>query len=305
VGRLARRFRRLRPDVVHTNSLKASVLGGIAARVVRVPCVWHVRDHVDADALPRPAVSFIRALARRVPTAIVANSESTLTSLRLPDAGGPLRVVIPDPVPDEFFLDRGTGPPANDDVVAHAEPVIGMVGRISPWKGQHVFLDAFARAFPTGGARAHVVGDALFGEEDYRDSLHEQAVRLGIADRVSFRGFRADVRAELDALDVLVHASVQAEPFGQVVVEGMAAGLAVVATDAGGPAEIVTAGRDGMLVPPDDTDALATALRALVDDPARRAELGRRARLTAERYRTDAIVPRFTALYDDIETARC
>jgi glycosyltransferase involved in cell wall biosynthesis len=150
-----------------------------------------------------------------------------------------------------------------------------------------------------------VVGEALFGEDDYRASLHRQAAALGIADRVSFRGFRSDVPAELDALDVLVHASVQTEPFGQVVVEGMAAGLAVVASDAGGPAEIITADHDGVLVAPGDVDALATALRALVDDPARRTALGRRARITAERYRTDAIVPRFTAVYAEVEATRC
>jgi glycosyltransferase involved in cell wall biosynthesis len=260
-----------------------------------VPCVWHVRDRIDADSLPRPAVAFVRALARRLPSVIVANSASTLASLRLP-AGGTQGVVIPDPLPDAFFV----APPA----APRDEPMVGLVGRLAPWKGQHVFLDAFARAFPADGARARIVGDALFGEDGYRDSLHDQAVQLGIADRVEFRGFRPDVRAELAALDVLVHASVQPEPFGQVVVEGMAAGLAVIATDAGGPAEIVDRGRDGILVPPGDVEALAAGLRSLVEDPARRDELGRRARISATRFRADAVVPRFVELYDDLRAAR-
>jgi glycosyltransferase involved in cell wall biosynthesis len=182
--------------------------------------------------------------------------------------------------------------------------VVGLVGRLAPWKGQHVFLDAFARAFPTGGVRARIVGDALFGEDAYRDSLHQQVVRLGITDRVEFRGFRSDVRAELAALDVLVHASVQPEPFGQVVVEGMAAGLPVIATDAGGPAEIIDRGVDGLLIPPDDVEALAAAMRLLVGDLARRDDLGRRARVSATRYRADAIVPRFAELYDDVGAAQ-
>jgi len=294
VVRLARRIRRLRPDVVHANSLKACIVAGIAARLARVPCVWHVRDRIDTDSLPRPAIAFVRALARRVPSAIVANSASTLASLRLPSV--PSRVVIADPLPDEFFVAPAT---ARRD-----EPVIGMVGRLAPWKGQHVFLDAFARAFPSGGVRARIVGDALFGEDEYRDSLHEQVARLGLDDRIEFRGFRTDVRAELGELDILVHASVQPEPFGQVVVEGMAAGLPVIATDAGGPAEIVDRGLDGLLVPPGDIAALAVAMRSLVDDAARRDELGCRARVSAARYRAEVIVPRFAELYDDIGTSR-
>ncbi|MDQ1431285.1 MAG: hypothetical protein QOF40_1887 [Actinomycetota bacterium] len=295
VARLARRLQRLRPDVVHANSLKACIVAGLAARLARVPCVWHVRDRIDADSLPRPAVALVRALARRVPSAIVANSEATRASLHL-RPGAVRCVVIPDPLPDEFFV---TPPEA-----ARGEPVIGLVGRLAPWKGQHVFLDAFARAFPAGGARARIVGDALFGEDEYRASLHEQVARLGIGDRVEFRGFRSDVSGELAALDVLVHASVQPEPFGQVVVEGMAAGLAVIATDAGGPTEIIDRGVDGLLVPPGDVEALAAAMRSLVDDGAQRGALGTRARVSAARYRVDVIVPRFAELYADVEAAR-
>jgi glycosyltransferase involved in cell wall biosynthesis len=83
----------------------------------------------------------------------------------------------------------------------------------------------------------------------------------------------------------------------------MAAGLAVIATDAGGPAEIIDRGVDGLLVPPDDVEALAAAMRLLADDNARRDELGRRARVSAARYRADAIVPRFAELYDDVGAA--
>jgi glycosyltransferase involved in cell wall biosynthesis len=300
VIRLARRFRTLHPDVVHTNSLKAALLAGVAARIARVPCVWHVRDLVEIESHPQPAVALVRALARRIPRAVIANSETTLASLHLPSRGGPSARVLPDVIPDAFFevRSRSTG---HDD---HHAPVVGIVGRLAPWKGQHVFLDAFARAFPHGGATARVVGDVMFGEHDYRAALHAQVARLGIADRVTFCGFRADVRAELAELDVLVHASVETEPFGQVVVEGMAAGLAVVAAGTGGPAEIVDTGVDGLLVPPGDVDALADALRALTADPERRAELGREARTSARRYRADAVIPQLLALYDDLGAPR-
>ena len=111
---------------------------------------------------------------------------------------------------------------------------VGMVGWLSPWKGQDVFLRAFALAFPNGAARARAIGSAMFGEDAYATSLTELCDELGLTGRVDFRGFQADIPAELAELDVLVHATVIPEPFGQVVVEGMAAGLPVIASHAGG-----------------------------------------------------------------------
>ncbi len=124
----------------------------------------------------------------------------------------------------------------------------------------------------------------MFGEEAYEERLHALAGELGVADRVEFRGFRDDVRAELAELDVLVHASTTPEPFGQVVLEGMAAGLPVVAAAAGGRAEIVTDGVDGLLVAPGDAAALAAALTRLAADPQLRERLGAAGRRTSLRY---------------------
>jgi glycosyltransferase involved in cell wall biosynthesis len=154
--------------------------------------------------------------------------------------------------------------------------VVGMVGRITPWKGQDVFLSAFARAFPDGAQRAVIVGSPMFGreEEQYAEGLRAQAHELGIADRVDFRGFREDVAAELAAMDVLVHASVTAEPFGQVILEGMAAGLPVVATAGGGPSEIVDHDLTGLLYPPGDSAELGRLLGLLDADQDLRARLG-------------------------------
>ena len=96
-----------------------------------------------------------------------------------------------------------------------------------------------------------LVGSAMFGEEEYEQQLIDLVGQLGISDRVDFCGFVHDVPKFLMDVDILVHASVIPEPFGQVVVEGMAAGLAVVASDAGGPAEVITHEVDGLLYPPE------------------------------------------------------
>ncbi len=147
-------------------------------------------------------------------------------------------------------------------------PLIGLVGRISPWKGQDVFLRAAAhvrRDFPE--ARFQIIGSALFGEEAYEAQMRGLAAELGLNGAVEFTGFRSDVPQLIEALDVLVHASTLPEPFGQVVVEGMAAGKPVVATDGGGVKEIIEDGRTGLLVPMGNAGAMADALLRLLRDP--------------------------------------
>jgi glycosyltransferase involved in cell wall biosynthesis len=165
------------------------------------------------------------------------------------------RFVIPDPLPAAPAVPRPNG----------RSLTYGVVGRLAPWKGQDLFLRAFARAFPTGQEHAVLVGGALFGEDDYAGELPRLAADLGIADRVEFRGHRADVWSELSRLDVLVHSSVTPEPFGQVILEGMAAGVPVIAAGAGGPAEILQHDVTGILYEPSNEADLAASMQRLVD----------------------------------------
>jgi glycosyltransferase involved in cell wall biosynthesis len=283
--RLARRLRRLRPDVVHVNSLKALIYGSAAANLARAPVLWHAHDRITRDYLPASAVRLVRSFAR-LATVVVANSESTRTSL---GSAASRAIVIPYAVVPAGAGARNGSPgrPAR----------IGMVGRISPWKGQHVFLEAFARAFAAGDEQGVIVGAPLFGETEYQEGLFALAQRLGIDGRVEFRGFRDDVHAELARLDVLVHASIIPEPFGQVVAEGMAAGLPVVAAGAGGPAEIVDDGTTGLLFPPGDAAALASRLRSLAEDADLRRRIGEAARASTARFAPEHVAAQMTAAY--------
>ena len=294
VFRLARRLRAVQPDLVHTNTLKAGIYGSFAARLARVPVVWHVRDRIATDYLKRPAVLLLRALIAKVPDGVVVNSEAAGATLRREP--GHTRVVyslMRDPVTSQHAqVERTRGEPF----------VVGMVGRIAPWKGQHVFLEAFARAFGGGSEIAVVVGDAMFGEAEaeYGVELREMARALGVADRVDFRGFRDNVWTELAGMDVFVHASVTPEPFGQVILEAMLAGVPVIASAGGGPSEILTDGVDGVLYPAGDVDALAGALRRLRQDPILRAHLSDNARIRAQHFSPQAAELAIMTLYGEI-----
>jgi glycosyltransferase involved in cell wall biosynthesis len=177
---------------------------------------------------------------------------------------------------------------------------IGVVGRLAPWKGQHIFLEAFAAAFPQGQNRAIIVGSPLFGEEDYAERLLVGLTELGLDGRVEFRGFCDDVWRELASLDILVHSSVIPEPFGQVVVEGMAAGLPVVAAAAGGPQEIITQNIDGVLYPVGDVSSLAAVLRRLAVDPALRQRLGEAAQRRSRDFSTEVVGPQVMDVYSSV-----
>src|SRR5437764_4964069 len=92
ISLLTRFLREQKPDIVHTNSLKSDIIGGIAARRARLPLIWHIRDRIDTDYLPAPVVRLLRLLARVLPHAVIANSQATLATLSLP-ASKPTGVV--------------------------------------------------------------------------------------------------------------------------------------------------------------------------------------------------------------------
>ncbi len=289
IVRLGLHLRRLQPDIVHTNSLKAGVYGSIAARLARVPVVWHVRDRIATDYLPRPAMRLIRFMTRRLTAAVIANSRATMTTLA--PAARPASVYS--------ILPEALIAPAR---VQHRTPsafTVGMIGRLTPWKGQDLFLRAFAQAFPDGEERCVLVGAPLFGEDGFERDLRVLAADLGLGGRVEFRGFRIDIWSELARMDALVHASLIPEPFGQVVLEAMAARVPVIAADAGAPAELIEAGVNGVLYPMGDQTALASAMRRLsgCEQTMRFVEAGIE---TVAAYHPDVIGARLQAIYRDV-----
>jgi glycosyltransferase involved in cell wall biosynthesis len=284
---LARRLRTLRPDVVHTNSLKSGIYGSMAARLVGVPLVWHLRDRMDTDYLPRLGVLLVRMLAHRLPHVVISNSQVTRQALW----GRERSLVIAS-------LAELASP--REEPLSQAGPlVVGIVGRLAPWKGQDVFLRAFAEAFPNGEERAIVVGAPLFGQAEmaFAATLRRLSQELNLGSRVEFRGHREDITAELRTIDVLVHASTTPEPFGQVVIEGMSAQLPVVATRGGGPEEIISDGVDGMLYPRGDVAALAQILVRLGAEPRLRAQLGSAAARRASDFSGDSIARQTMVAY--------
>ncbi|GAA4719995.1 glycosyltransferase family 4 protein [Isoptericola chiayiensis] len=260
--RLAVHLARERPDVVVTTTMKAHVIGSAAAAAVGAPLVWHVHDRIAPDYMPAPLSKLLRAAARVFPRAVVANSRATAATLP-----GVRNLVVAYP---GFSTSQAIADPASH--VAPARPVVLLLGRISPTKGQ---LE-LARAMPSilarhPGSTFRIVGSPIFGGEDYAGKVQQAVRALGVSDHVTMLEAVDDPRYELDEATVLVHASPVPEPFGQVVVEAMVRGVPVIATDAGGVPEILVDRSSrplGWLVPPGDADALAAAVIDVLDQPA-------------------------------------
>jgi glycosyltransferase involved in cell wall biosynthesis len=264
-------------ELIHTNSLKADILGGIAGKLTRTPVIWHIRDRITDDYLPNAAVKVMRNLCRIIPDYIIGNSAATLETLQLMGARPSMPVASGV---DISAFEQAGAPPRIGAGNPNGEIKIGLVGRICPWKGQHIFLQAAAKVhkrFPR--TRFQIIGAALFKEQQYEEEMRNMARTLGLEHAVEFTGFRNDVPDLMRQLDILVHASTTGEPFGQVIVQGMAAGKPVVATNGGGVPEIVMNGVTGLLVPMADAPAMSSAICALLDSPETAAAMGRAGRL--------------------------
>jgi glycosyltransferase involved in cell wall biosynthesis len=237
----------------------------LASRWTGVPLVVYQRG-------PEWDSPLVRRLAPLV-ARYVANSHATrdnLLGLGVP----PARVSVGYPPIDleMFDVDRAPAPGLTRGALGippHV-PCVGIVGQLQEWKGHKVFIRAFRQVLlARPEAWACVVGGPPAGGERYERELRDLARELGVADQMVFTGFVADVPSALQLLDVVVHASVEPEPFGRVIAEAMAMRRPVIASDEGGPREIIEHERTGLLFPRGDDRALAEDIVSLLRDPAR------------------------------------
>lgn len=280
---LRRLVRRAGVDVVHTHGMLASnTLSRVAGRAAGAAVVWHAHGAPYYPPGRARAYAFADALTARLCARVIAVSHATARALAA--AGVPGRLIE--------VVHNGYDPPAGDPRPMDGSRTIACVGRIEPAKGQLDLVRALAHV---PGANALFVGRDVDG---HAAEVEREAHTVGVADRVSFAGVREDV------LDVLAHARVlalpsRAEGFPIAPLEAMAVSRPVVATRVGGTPELVADGETGLLVPPGDVEALAAALRRVLEDDelARRLGAGGYRRLR-ERFSEAAMVDRVAAIWE-------
>jgi glycosyltransferase involved in cell wall biosynthesis len=295
---LARLIRARSVDVVHTNSTHV-IAGVAAARRAGRPHIGHLQENL----LPPKCIS--RAVARFIwrhsDRAIAISRATARELLGLQDGHPKLRIIYHAVDPDAF-------PPGGDPAAARARlgwgeaPHVGIVARLTAWKGHETFLRAaalLAAQHPT--VRFAVIGDAdTRRNEAHKARMVRLAQQLGIAPRVRWTGFVRPVHPLLAALDVSVVPSIRPEPFGIALIEAMATERPVVASNHGGPAEILAHG-GGLLVAPGDAPATAAAVLALIRDDQWRVAMGRVGReQVMARFSIGPHVDAVVAVYDEL-----
>jgi glycosyltransferase involved in cell wall biosynthesis len=293
-------------DLVHTNGLKLHVLGARAAHP-GTPLVWHVHEYVS----PRPITRVLLKRHASRASAIVANSRSVADDLRaVVGTNAPVTAIYNAVDLDEF---SPHGPVADLDELSGLAPAppntirIGLLATFGRWKGHDPFLRAMRQVSAAVPVRGYIIGGPLYdtsGSQHTLAELERRAADLGLADRIGFTGFIERPAAALRALDIVVHASTQPEPFGLVIAEAMACRRAVIVSAAGGAAELVRDGVDALTHSPGDVDALAAAIQRCVDSAELRTRLADEAhRVAQSRFDPAAFTASFRDLYRRLEPA--
>jgi glycosyltransferase involved in cell wall biosynthesis len=323
---LARWLREVRPDLVHTNGFKMHLLGAWSCpRPARL--VWHIHDYVSRRRLMRRLLWPFRKAC----TVVIVNSRSVAKDLQ-PLLPGLCIVPIYNaidlrrfaPAGDRLDLDAKSGlAPAPSGTVR-----VGLIATFAGWKGHKVFLEALARLSSDelaqngvrretapdrlGGARrtlcasevpvrGYIIGGPIYQTDGSQWSaleLQTEADRLGLGGKIGFTGFLDDIPAAMRSLDVIVHASTEPEPFGMVIIEGMACGKAVIVSKAGGAAELLIDGEDALGHAPGDVAALAYQIQRLASDQQLRQRLGAAARVVvAQRFSGERLAGELLAVY--------
>jgi glycosyltransferase involved in cell wall biosynthesis len=311
---VARLARRQGADLIHANSVRAGLVAALAGRVGAPPTVVYVHDCLP-DSLP---ANMTRRAILSGEAVVLANSRYVARSFAGRDRSADVRTTYNGMIDErgELVSLGGRAAPSRAEArrrlgLDGSGPLLGLVAQITPWKGQETAIRALAAVRrELTDIRLLLVGEAKFVAKGtrfdnlaYGDHLRRLVDQLGLAESVDFLGERGDALEIMAALDVLVAPSWE-EPFGRTIVEAMALGTPVVATEIGGPAEIIEDGVSGRLVAPREPELLATALVELLARPERRERIAREGRLACGQYTLAGHVESVVSAYGSLLRSR-
>ncbi|GAB4523076.1 MAG: hypothetical protein Tsb0014_00280 [Pleurocapsa sp.] len=279
-------------DLIFGWMWKAHLYSGPAAKLANIPSMWYQLENPRSSMLLKKIATLLPAKGIVTLSAAGQKAQKQIWPYRathLVYPGVALERFTSDRLPSPSECKKKLGLPTDS-------PLIGIVGRLQRWKGMHVVVDAMPQII-NKYPRAHcvIVGGQHELEADYLDFLKDKISTLGIENKVTLAGLQKNVPEWMQAMDIIVHAS-QHEPFGIVIIEAMALAKPVVASNSGGPTEILTDGKNGLLCPCGDSNTLATKILSYLDCPEWAEKIGEAAKKRAEHFSTNSYAQNFVDL---------
>lgn len=279
-------------EILHVNNGSGIMEGFLIARILGIPVIVHQRGETGGSMFTRyfyrHTDAFI-AISRFIRGTIVSNGGS-LEKIR----------VIHNPVEVPHMGDDKLRESHN---IAKEDICIGVFGRIITWKGQEIFIRAAIELLKRHSRlKIFLIGDASDSDKSYYRKVRRLAAQSPNKDRIIFTGYVQNVGNYYNLMDIVAHTSISPEPFGRVIIEAMIYGKPVLASDEGGPREIITDGVDGFLVPPGDAVFLEHSLERLIGDRELRQVVGEKARNKAlEHFTSQAHAEKVSKIYDEMK----
>ena len=275
VAKIAREY-----DLIYANTQKALAIGALASFLSNRPLVYHLHDILSPEHFSQTNRRIAIALANKFASLVIANSQASKDAFI--DAGGKseiVKIVYNGFEPAQYKVKESQVNDIKQELELDGKFVVGHFSRLAPWKGQHILIEAIAKT--PKNVIAILVGDALFGEQEYVSQLHEQVRDLGLENRVKFLGFRDDIPQLMTACDLVSHTSTSPEPFGRVIVEAMLCEKPIVAAKAGGAIELIDHEVNGFLTTPENTQELTQIINKCLNNPEEITKIAKTARQNA------------------------
>jgi len=266
-------------DLIYANTQKALVVGAIASFFSRRLLVFHLHDILSPEHFSQTNRRIAVYCANRA-SLVIANSQASKKAFI--EAGGKadkVEIVYNGFDPKTYINKESEIKQIRQQLELDDKFIVGHFSRLAPWKGQHILIEALAKCPPE--VAVILVGDALFGEQDYVKQLHQQIDALQLQNRVKFLGFRHDIPLLMAACNLVAHTSTSPEPFGRVIVEAMLSGTPVVAAASGGAVELVEPGINGFLTTPGNPQELTEVINNCIQDKQKTAAIAQTARNSA------------------------
>lgn len=254
--------------VIVCMSQKAFIMASLGKIFFKKPIIWFMNDRLDTSYFSPVAIKIIKYFSYFFADCVILNSQDSL-KLWLNNGGIKKSDVIYSGINDKKIIASITNTydtiqQLRQKFTHNGNKAVGIVGRISSWKGQHVLLEA---ATLEHNFNVIIIGDAFFNEIPYKESLHQYIKDNGLEDRVIFTGHVDNPEIYMAACDVIAHCSITPEPFGRVIVEAILAGKPVIATNGGGATEIIQHKKTGLLTTMSNATELNNAIQYYIDNP--------------------------------------